>query len=313
MYSLLLDYVYNNIIHLQFNTNFMTTNEIDQEFNNIDVIRNRMIQPIKVQLHTGMEGFDSPEAFAVYRKSGGKPLGVVGRVFEPPNLNHFLDSIVKSVVECCPDYNLGDLKYTEYKDGSKVSFDLPSKDFEVKSKLIGDSYQTKIHFFTGFDGLTKSSISFSVLRLVCLNGAKSWQKDLELSFKNTLGNAGKLEYFGNQIIQLRHNIDTYKESLNKLAEKTVTQKEIDTFMKSVLGYNQSEYKDLTTRKRNILDKINKSVAIEQRDLGTNLYSLLQGITRYTSHEVVDSVDDTFFGNAAKLNLDAHHAAFSMLN
>ncbi len=77
----------------------MTTNQIDQEFDNINVIRNKMIQPVKVQLHTGMDGFDSPEAFAVYRKSGGKPLGVVGRVFEPPNLNHFLDSIVKVIFD----------------------------------------------------------------------------------------------------------------------------------------------------------------------------------------------------------------------
>jgi hypothetical protein len=292
----------------------MTTTQIDNEFNNIAAIRSVMIDPVKLQLHSGVEGFDSPESFGIYRKTGGKPLGTVGRVYEPPNLNNFLDSIVKSVAECCSDqFDLSELKYTEYKEGAKVSFDLPGESFEVKSKVIGDVFQTKIHFFTGFDGLTKSSLSFSVLRLVCLNGAKQWQKDIDLSFKNTLGNVGKLEYFGHQVVQLRTELTTYQESLNRLAQKQVTQPQIDIFLKNVFGYNSAEYKDLTTRRKNILDRINESVAIEQRDLGTNLYSLLQGVTRYTSHELGDSAENTFFGGASEINQKAHAQAFALLN
>lgn len=291
----------------------MTAESIDREFDNIARIREQMIDPIKLQLHTGLEGFDSPESFGIYRKSGGKALGTVGRVYEPPNLNHFLDSIVKSVCECCPDYDLSKLEYKEYKGGSKISFDLPAEPFEVKSRIVGDVFQTRIHFFTGFDGLTKSSLSFSVLRLWCSNGAKRWDKDLELSFKNTLGNAGKLEYFGEQIVQLQYEQNNYRELLNKLAQKPVTQTEINQFMKRVFGYDQTEYKELTTRKRNILDKINESVAIEQRELGMNAYSLLQGITHYTSHELSDSVEDQFFGGAARINQDAHIAVAALLN
>lgn len=291
----------------------MTTNDIDRELDNIAQIRSIMIEPIKVQLHTGMEGFESPEAYGIYRKSGGKALGTTGRIFEPPNLNHFLDSVAKSVADCCPEYNLADLKYTEYKGGSKVSFDLPGETFEVQSRVIGDVFQTKVHFFTGFDGLTKTSIGYSVLRLKCLNGAKKWDKDIELSFKNTPGNIGKIEYFGHQIIQLRHDLVNYKELLNQLSRKAVSQTEVNQFMKKVLGYDQTEYKELTTRKRNILDKINQSVAIEERDLGMNLYTLLQGITRYTSHEVAESVEDQFFGGAATMNEKAHGAALAILN
>lgn len=77
----------------------MTTNDIDRELDNIAQIRSIMIEPIKVQLHTGMEGFESPEAYGIYRKSGGKALGTTGRIFEPPNLNHFLDSVAKSVAD----------------------------------------------------------------------------------------------------------------------------------------------------------------------------------------------------------------------
>jgi len=292
----------------------MTTTQIDKEFDNIAAIRSKMIDPVKLQLHSGIEGFDSPESFGIYRKTGGKPLGTVGRVYEPPNLNLFLDSIVKSICDCCAsDYDLSQLSYKEYKEGQKISFDLPSKPFEVKSKIVGDVFQTNLNFITGFDGLTKTSLSFSVLRLICSNGAKRWGKDIELSFKNTSGNVGKLEYFGTQIIELGSDITRYKETLDKLAKKEVTQSQIDSFMKKVFGFNQAEYKELSTRKRNILDRINQSVAIEQNSLGTNAYSLLQGITRYTTHEISNSPDDLFFGGAATINAKAHVESIALLN
>jgi hypothetical protein len=101
--------------------------------------------------------------------------------------------------------------------------------------------------------------------------------------------------------------------LSKLAKKEVTQSQIDSILSKVIGYNQAEYKELTTRKRNILDRINQSVAIEQKDLGNNLYSLLQGITRYTSHDISEGLDDTFFGNAAIINQKAHTEVFALLN
>lgn len=292
----------------------MTTAQIDQEFDNIALVRTKLIDPVKLQLHTGLEGFDSPDSYGIYRKTGGQPLGVVGRIYEPPNLHHILDSFVKSASDCCNDnVNLSELKYTEYKGGSKVSIDLPSRVFEVKSKVIGDVFQTKLHLFTGFDGLTKTSLSFSILRLTCLNGAKSWNTELELNFKNTPGNAGKIEYFGDKILEIQYGIDNYRELLNKLAQKQVTQSQINTFMKKVFGYDQSEYNELTTRRRNTLDRINESVAIEQNELGANAYALLQGITHYTSHVLSDSVEDTFFGTAATINRNAHVAASALLN
>jgi hypothetical protein len=39
----------------------MTTTQIDNEFNNIAAIRSVMIDPVKLQLHSGVEGFDSPD------------------------------------------------------------------------------------------------------------------------------------------------------------------------------------------------------------------------------------------------------------
>jgi len=175
-------------------------------------------------------------------------------------------------------------------------------------------HQTKIQFFTGFDGLTKTSLTFSSLRLVCLNGAKNWKSDISLSFKNTIGNIGKIAYFGDQISKVLTEQVEYKNLLNSLASKQVSQSQVDTFLLKLLGYNQKSYKELTTRKRNILDKINQSVAIEERQLGMTPYTLLQGITRYTTHELAGGDKDLLmFDTPAKLNQEAHVHALALLN
>lgn len=291
----------------------MTTNQINKELDHLEQIRSRVIDPVKIQLHTGLEGFDSPETYSIHRKSGGPSLGTVGRTFEPPNLNRCIDFFAASVLEDGSFFDLSTLDYSEYYGGSKVSLDIMSKTFEVKSPLVGDIFQAKLHFFTGYDGKTKNFLNYSTERFFCENGAKGWNDDVMVSYKNTIGNVGKLELFTQELVQVRRNIANYKETLEKLAVRKITQTEIDTFMKKVFGYSQAEYKELATRTRHTLDRINRSVAIEEQVLGMTAYSLLQGITRYTTHEITESAEDTFFGTAKVINEKAHIAAIALLN
>ena len=132
------------------------------------------------------------------------------------DLNIFLDSVVSSLSHHSDKYDLSTLTYNEYKNGAKISLDITSKPFEVKSKLLGDVFNTKIMFNTGFDGLTKTSLSFKTKRLTCLNGNKSWKNDVSLSFKNTIGNIGKVLILIDELAQIDHQIESYQEDLNRL-------------------------------------------------------------------------------------------------
>ena len=42
-----------------------------------------LFEVTKLQLHTGLEGFNSPEAYGVFKTTGGTALGVVGKDFTP--------------------------------------------------------------------------------------------------------------------------------------------------------------------------------------------------------------------------------------
>ena len=45
--------------------------KIELDNSKIENIREKMINPVKVQLHSGIEGFKSPNNYGVYRNTGG--------------------------------------------------------------------------------------------------------------------------------------------------------------------------------------------------------------------------------------------------
>ena len=94
----------------------------------------------------------------------------------------------------------------------------------------------------------------------------------------------------------------------------MTQKDIDAFLTKLTGYDVKEYKDLTTRKRNILDSINAAIGIERANTGANMFSIVNGITRYTTHDLSKGSEESLYYDAsAKMNVNALNLAFAELN
>jgi len=296
------------------NTMSNLLNSIENGASHIETLKSKVIKAKKIQLHTGLEGFESPEAFGIYRNNGGSPLGVVGKVFEPTDLELFLDAIHHSVLSSGIDLDITKLEYKEYYGGSKVAFVLPYKKYEIQSPMVGDTLATKLCFGTGFDGKTKATLNFSAFRKWCANGAKGWQKDIDLEMKNTANNQAKLLYFTNEIIGAVNGVDRYVGMLNNAAKKNVKQSDIDTFLTALTGYNVKEKSELTTRKRNILDSINRAITVEIQNTGASYFSLLQGITRYTTHDLAKGDEEALlFAHASAMSDKAHSLVFAELN
>lgn len=287
---------------------------LSNEFTNIDTVREKLFTPQLVQLHPNIEGFNSPQSFAVYKNTGGDALGVVGNTYKPMDLNVMLDSIVTSVLECGDGIDLSTLKFKEYKGGSKVAFTLNLPTKEIKgSPMVGDIVKRKIEFRTGFDGKTKSSVIESFERVWCENGCTNTISQ-NVAFKNTINNHAKIYNLCNYITQSVQNSEDFVTNIGRLAEIKVTQKEIDLFLTRLTGYDVKEYKDLTTRKRNILDSINAAVGIEKANTGANMFSLVNGITRYTTHDASNgSLESLYYDAPSKMNVNALNLAFAELN
>ena len=180
--------------------------------------------------------------------------------------------------------------------------------------MVGDTLETALEFRTGFDGKTKMSLGFYSLRLWCSNGAKNWKQDVALQMKNTANNQLKVMYFTNEILNVVEQTNDYVNMLNEAVKRPIIQKDIDSFINEVTGYNVAEYKDLTARKRNIIDAINGCVAVEMQNTGANMFSLLQGLTRYTTHDVAEKDEaKILFARANDLNTTAHQYVSAVLN
>ena len=77
----------------------------------------KLFEVTKLRLHTGLEGFDSPEAYRVFKTTGGPALGVVGKNFTPTQPQFIHDAFIK----CLEDKGIDtdDITFREIKGGRK--------------------------------------------------------------------------------------------------------------------------------------------------------------------------------------------------
>jgi len=290
------------------------TNVLTNEFKVIEEVRGNLFSAKKIQLHSGMEGFNSPDFYGVYKGEGGDALGVVGSTYQPMDLNVMLDSIVHSSLNCGDSIDLNTLQFKEYKKGAKVAFklDLPTVEIDG-SKMIGDIVKRGLEFRTGFDGKTKSSVIETFERVWCENGCTNVVSQ-SVAFKNTINNHARIFNLCQYIEQAERNSDSFVTNLGHLNSIKVNKKQIDVFLTKVTGYNVKEYKDLTKRKQNILDAINSAVAIEMKNTGSNLFSLVNGVTRYTTHDFAGKdLEKLYYSSGATMNSKALNLAFQQLS
>lgn len=286
--------------------------EIEVQSVKVEELRNKLLIAKKIQLHPNIEGFNSPKVYGTYRNTGGECLGVSKESYTPMNLSLFLDVIVNSITEADLNINIEQLDYKEYKGGKKITFDIPLQKYEIQSPMIGDIMETKICFKTGFDSLTKSSVSYFTKRLWCMNGASRWDGGYTVAFKNTKNNADKYLSFTEEIIKTKLDIENYVEKLNEIVKKPVSQTQLDEFYMRMFGINRVNYHESHKKSQTIFDAINQCYAIESQNTGANLFSLLNSATRYATHNLAHQDEgELMFSNAATINTMAHQLVFSM--
>jgi hypothetical protein len=264
--------------------------QIEVQSAKVEALRSKLPVIEKVLLNTGLEGYTNPKVYGIYKQGGGNCLGVSKDSYQPANLSLFLDTIVNSIIEADVNLDIDKLEYREYKGGKKVTFKIPLKDFDVQ---------------------TKSSLSYSTYRLWCSNGAGKWDGGYSLSFKNTKGNADKYLLFTEQIIKTTEDVEKYIKSLDELVKKPVSQEQLDEFYLRITGVNKHNYEEAHGKSQNIFNALQNAVMIESANTGMNAFSLLQGATRFSTHNLAEVEEDLYFGNAAILNQTAHQLVYAL--
>lgn len=285
--------------------------QIETQSSKVEELRSKLPIIEKIPLVVGLEEYNTPNTFGIYKKGGGNCLGVSKDSYKPADLSLFLDTIVNSCIETDLNLDLDKIEYKEYKGGKKVTFRVPLKDFEIASPMKGDIIKSSLLFTTGFDTQTKSSLTYSTYRMWCSNGAKKWQNDYALSFKNTKGNADKYLLFTEQIIKTNEDVEEYVKSLGQLAKKAISPEQLDEFYLRITGVNKHNYEEAHGKSQNIFNSLQNAVMIEANNTGMNAFSLLQGGTRFATHQLAEVEEDLYFGNAANFNQTVHQVVYSL--
>lgn len=281
---------------------------------NIEAIKSKLFDVVKVPLKTGIKKYPNPIKFGVYKKIGGENslLGDVGKDFIPTQPKLLFNEFENCLYDT--DARMQEVKYLELKGGSKIVFEAPFKTIGFKNlKGKNDEMIVKLNLATGFDGLTKTSLFISCYRMVCANGMKAWRTEFAVSFKNTKGNVGKASSLCHDIAKATDQINDFEAYIQQLNRTSVDKAKVEEFLFKTLGYNQALYSELHGTKKIILDNVQESIELEFSRTGSTLWGLVNGITHYTNHvaKADDRNDYLLVGAGLKLNNEAQKVALEM--
>jgi len=198
--------------------------------------------------------------------------------------------------------DLSTLSFKEQFGGRRVSFEIELENMHYGDRKVGDIVRRNIQIKTAFDGTMKVSIGSFAYRLWCKNGAVTPIALAVASFKNTIGNVGKAPMIASNIIAASKRDEMFHQNLNEYLNRKVSKTEVSKFILKIMGKKNMDEVLLAKSPvpRELFDAINTDVAIEMANTGRNLFSLVQGITRYSTHTVAGgNRDKIMLGSANK--------------
>ena len=298
---------------------------IEHENERVQAIRDRLFTVYDIAVPTpesylrklGVEAdLDTPDTQLVYN-SNGSFLGHAKGKYQSLQPQEFFERVVQSIEGCEHNLDLSNLEYREIKDGQFIEFRLPTEIISFKNAR-GKQDETKlfVNFWTGFGGMSRSEMGLYSKRLICSNGMKIIQSETELKAKHTVKMNAKMLLYCESIMQTVAKVQETSKLWKEMNSKEVDSKTVEAFTNLIAGVKKDEtLETMSTKKKNILDKVKEAVAIEIAETGATVWGLLNGATRYTNHFASghDNEDYILVDTGAKVNQLAQREAIALLN
>jgi hypothetical protein len=132
---------------------------------------------------------------------------------------------------------------------------------------------------------------------------KATTTEFQASFKNTVGNQGKIVGLCNDVSKAVSKMTELKELFMALDKVEVNQAMVNEYLLKVADLDIKRSEEWSTRKRNIFDNIQASIALEFGRTGATAFGMLNAITHYTNHVAsgFENPDYIFVDGGAKMN------------
>lgn len=255
-------------------------------------VANQCFSVVKEQLQAPKSenaNFNAPNAYGIYKTTGGDCLGVVGNGYDVIEPLGFLKIIHIAFIKARKESMLKSIQFNEFFKGEVFGFKVPLKTFEIKTKLkTGDVTEMYLDFKTGLNGIVPSTLSISLLRCFCDNGCVSAEKGAKHSFKHLKNKNAEVLKYALALIESVDVADKQIEVMEAFAKKELKGKEIKELFEKITGYNVDtftgpEKNEQHYKKVAAFDKMWGAMQKELKDTGKTAFGFFNGITQYTNH------------------------------
>ena len=255
---------------------------------------------------------------ATYRKTDGSILGVVGPRYTPLQNKDAFDWFQPFLdANECSIHTAGSLH-----SGQKV-WVLAQLNRDNSEIVSGDEVCKFILLSNSHDGSTAIRVGYTPIRVVCVNTlafAHNHTNSKLIRIRHTRSSQKNLEQVRDIMDNINAEFEATAEQYRFLASKTFNQKDIEKYVKVVLGIDKTPDADIKTRTRNILDDIlariegPKQTATNVRGTWWAAYNGFNEYLNYAKGRTTDNrLDSLWFGQNANDNIKALNSAIEFAN
>lgn len=217
----------------------------------------------------------------ITRSDTGQPLSVMSNNYVPMNTLDFQESTRK--LSDIAGYPI--IGYQEFNEGKVILSFLKNTE---KTEAVGMPIEDYIVIGSSVDGSRPFFVGTSTILIRCTN-AFSKINQIE-KIRHTKSSPIKIEqlysYFKNYLEEKNNLYHSFEDMI----KVKVGDKERDEFAKFILTIPNEE-PEISTRRLNKLGELIDCIRIEQNDVGSNVFGLFQGVTKFTTHNLKS--EDTF--------------------
>lgn len=190
-----------------------------------------------------------------------------------------------------------------FGNGKKVYIQLQSHEFKIQN--VGGIWDTISGYVTGinsFDGSTSLSFGPSTKTISCQNTFFGAYKEMGTKIRHTKNMGVKIDEVCRRIegvlVEERNNFDNIK----RMSETSFEMNTLDSVIRTMFDLDRNvDLKDtdkLSGVTRNKLSRFYIDLNGELREKGNNVWGLMSGVTKYTTHSVVkgDNSEKKMFGS-----------------
>jgi len=255
---------------------------------------------------------------ATYRKSDGSILGVVGPRYTPLQNSDAFDWFQPFLdAGECGLHTAGSLHF-----GQKV-WVLAQLNRDNSEIVKGDEVSKFILLSNSHDGSTAIRVGYTPIRVVCVNTlafAHSHKESKLLRIRHTRSSKTNLDSVRDIMDNINAEFEATAEQYRFLASKSYNQKDVEAYVKVVLGIEKTPDEDVKTRTRNIIEDIMERIEGSEQSMsgvrGTYwaAYNGFNSYLNYVKGRTTDNrLDSLWFGQNANDNVKALKLAMEFAN